>query len=170
MTIVREPNERDAHTGVWTGREFLIWGGSNSAGFGTVVSSGGAYQVNADSDGDGIAGAFDCLPLDASAFAIPTEVSGLNFSGPNQLVWNEAASTSGTGTTYTIVRVDLLSLSAQSSWSCLGTNVTLPDFVDLATPTLNQGYAYLVEAENGCGKSGLGADSDGIPRAAPICN
>lgn len=45
MTTVNAPMARADHTAVWTGREMIVWGGVNNAGF--LLNSGGRYCVSA---------------------------------------------------------------------------------------------------------------------------
>jgi len=46
-TISGAPDERSAHTGVWTGNEMIVWGGHNDRS--NALTTGGRYNPNTDS-------------------------------------------------------------------------------------------------------------------------
>ena len=42
-SMVNVPIERDYHTGVWTGSEMIVWGGSGCGG-NCIMNTGGRYN------------------------------------------------------------------------------------------------------------------------------
>ena len=107
-----------------------------------------------DADGDGVENSGDCAPLDASAFAVPGEVTGVRLvRGPLTLNWSVVAG--GTGTVYDILAGRLENLpvdpGSDGTEACLadgvaGTSISVSDPFPVG-----RGFWYLVRAGNGCG-------------------
>jgi CSLREA domain-containing protein len=119
-------------------------------------------QIDTDFDGHG--DTCDCAPSDASAFAVPTEVTGLAFSSDKQtLSWTPVDSTSGPGTSYGMLRGDVADLPVDGgpSETCVANAV--PD------PSAGQGFWYLVRAVNVCGVSSYGFATGGVERISVAC-
>lgn len=113
--------------------------------------------ASADADGDGAPNGVDCLPSDATAFAVPPEVSRLLVTRPPAstdaaLDWTDMTPFAGSSTTYSVA-TNLLSELHRirvASGACLATDLTVPSFVD-ARDVSSDGFWYLVRAENACG-------------------
>jgi RHS repeat-associated protein/uncharacterized repeat protein (TIGR01451 family) len=106
-----------------------------------------------DFDGDGIArsdmGAFE----EENALLTPTEVIGLRWTGPTQMVWDPLAS----AVEYHVYRAALPGLSYASFGICH--DAADPDrsdtvFLEPGNPPLGQGWSYLVTGEEASGSEG----------------
>jgi hypothetical protein len=131
------------------------------------------YELNAgqsDQDADGAGDVCDCLPEDASAFAVPGEVSAVVLEG-DAIAWDSAALAAGSGTVYDVVRAGLHSQPPGSGPGevCLAQGITTPATMDASVPPSNDGYWYLVRARNACGAGSYGTASNGTPRITDAC-
>ena len=129
-----------------------------------------ALAVRLDTDGDGVADADDCAPGDGGAFASPTEIANAVFLGASTLSWDSAASSSGGGTVYDVLRgsLDELPVGAGGAEACLASSLPVTVFEDATAPPSN-GFYYLVRGVNVCGVGSYGADSAGAERTSPAC-
>ncbi|MGH2667539.1 MAG: DUF11 domain-containing protein [bacterium] len=121
-----------------------------------------------DADGDGVPDASDCAPNDASAWALPGEVTGLRFpggaGGTALMEWDAPADPGGTAVAY-----DLLRSTVRNDFTaaaCVGTNLAATSASDAAFP--GSIFYYLVRAENACGVN-MGRASDGTPHTGVSC-
>jgi len=127
-------------------------------------------SIDPDDDNDGVADGSDCAPLLAGSFALPREVTGVNFADKVTLRWNSAAPGSGPATGHDVLRGGLghFPVGAGSPEICLahalaGTTVTDPD-----RPSPGQGSWYLVRGSNDCGHGTYGAATSGT-RVSSVC-
>jgi hypothetical protein len=120
-----------------------------------------------DDDNDGVDDAADCAPLDGSVSAPPGAVSGLVLSGASTttLSWTGQ----GGATVYDIAGGALSTLRSEAgvvSATCLEDDVAAETWVDgRADPAPNDGYYYLLRAQNVCGTGTYGQNSQGGERA-----
>jgi len=120
-----------------------------------------------DIDGDGVANALDCRPLDGTISGPSGEVDGVTVSrGPTtNLSW----STLSGGTLGYDVSGGVLSLlranGTSTDASCLENDVAGPAWSDSRPePTAGDGYYYLVRGQNICGTGSYGAATGGAER------
>ncbi len=124
-------------------------------------------DCDADDDGDQLADAVDCAPLDA-AQGVPAEVAQLTLSGPAgqpaTLSWTAAARADA----YDLSR-GLLDGLPGSYGACLAPLLPGLSHVDADLPPAGGGFLYLVRGhDTGCGGGGpTGYDSAGSPRPSP---
>ncbi len=118
-----------------------------------------------DDDGDLLVDGLDCAPLDGEQ-GEPGEVLGLEVRGPggqpSQLTWSAAQRADS----YDLVRGSVGAL-VSGLGSCHATGLTGLSYVDIDTPDVGDGFAYVVRGyDNGCGGGGpLGPAS--MPRSSP---
>jgi agmatine deiminase len=147
-----------------TDTDFDGWGNACD----NCASTANTNQAN--DDGDLRGNACDCAPLDATAFAVPTEVLGLGLTSPAELSWTSSAGTAGNGTAYDILRGDLGDWGPSGYGdTCLtsGWNDVTLDLTD--APANGAGYFYLVRGANACGVGNYGYDSAGGERTSAVC-
>ena len=130
-----------------------------------------------DRDGDTVPNSFDCAPLDATAFAIPPEITRLDVGKPAAgstdatLTWTDVKLVSGTGTVYDVVTGGIRQLWLDRDFrsaSCLARDGVSESATDARLMgTASDGFWYLVEAESACGEGGYGSDSSGTVRPVP---
>jgi hypothetical protein len=73
---------------------------------------------------------------------------------------------------YDVIAGDLATLRATglvATAVCLGSSGATPLRTDPVVPPAGSGAYYVVQARNGCGASGFGVTSGGIPRAHASC-
>ena len=109
-----------------------------------------------DSDHDGAGDACDCAPSDPTAFALPAPVASLalNGGGATTLTWAAQSSTAGTGVRYDVATgrlSDLRGIAGFGAATCLASTLPAPTTSDARTPTLGDGFYYLVRAKDACG-------------------
>ncbi|HYV20007.1 MAG TPA: hypothetical protein VFC25_13365 [Verrucomicrobiae bacterium] len=129
-------------------------------------------KVIADLDGDGVSNLVDCAPADASAWAVPAEVTNVVFATNNQTVsWNSLATQAGPGTIYDLMRglISQLPVGDKPAETCLAPDSGSTQFVDNATPAVGAGFYYLVRGSNVCGVGNYGTTSGGAPRLSTVC-
>jgi subtilisin family serine protease len=145
---------------------------NNLFGYG-LIDAYDAIHLGPDADADGVADACDCAPADAGAFAPPAEPSALNLSADKQTItWSLADPSGGSATVYDVIAGDLATLRATglvATAVCLGSSGATPLRTDPVVPPVGRGTYYLVQARNGCGASGFGVTSGGIPREHASC-
>ena len=119
-----------------------------------------------DLDADEVDDACDCDATDGSAFAVPTLVPTLrvNSKPSTTLGWDGQAATAGTGTVYRVVSgtLDDLKMFGYGTACTLDPGASTPQSLDTRTPAPATSFYYLVEAANGCGRSGFG-DGSNVP-------
>lgn len=127
-------------------------------------------DTNGDNDGDGVPNDLDCLPLDNTTWAAPSEdISNLmiNRNAENNLTWTLPPSNTwgSTATTIDILRSDSPLMFDGNHATCRAANLTdsTVTFTDTAEPWSGNVWFYLLRIENGCG-SMIGFDSEGDPR------
>jgi hypothetical protein len=130
-----------------------------------------ANASQTDTDGDKVGNACDCAPADASAFALPGGVSGLEFqANKTKLAWASQAAASGAGTTYDVIRGSLVGLPVGSSAvTCLESGSLDVTVDDGSTPSAGTGLYYLARGANACGDGTYGTDSSGNERVSRAC-
>jgi hypothetical protein len=125
-----------------------------------------ATAVPSDTDGDGVTGAQDCAPANATAWTLPGPIDDLLLDGKDatRLSWS-APKAPGAA----VPRFDVLRSASPSSFasaSCLETNGLDRVATDATAPSGL--LAYVVRVRNACGGN-AGASSTGTPRTAPSC-
>jgi hypothetical protein len=135
--------------------------------------AGASNPQQADSDQDGRGDLCDCDPADAGVFAIPPEVTNVNFLADKQtLSWDTVTSSSGPDTFFELL-TGTASLPApvgsEPADSCVDSTIQGPSFPILDVPPPGGTSWYLVRAKNPCGTGTLGTRSDGSERVDPTC-
>lgn len=126
---------------------------------------GAGNACDPEDDGDGIADAADCAPLDATQ-GRPQDPAELRLSKTptlTRLDWEDLV----TADTYEVTRGALGSLGAGSYGPCLASGLATSAYDDASTgPAPGAGYEYLVRGRDaGCGGRGpWGYDSGGTER------
>ncbi len=131
-----------------------------------------ANSSQADADHDTRGDACDCSATDPTAWAIPTEVSGLRLarstlgSAYTDLSWLPLDGQAGPSTRYDVIKGTLAALhssGAFSSVACLEEDVPTSGIVSPnEMPAAGDGFWYLVRGENPCG-SGTWGDGTPVP-------
>lgn len=125
-----------------------------------------------DRDGDGHLDALDCAPLDASAFALSSEVAGQSFSA-NKLTqtWTSAAPSAGPGLVHDLMRGQLgqWPVGVGGGETCIAPGTAGTSADDPARPAAGSGFYYLVRGRNACGAGSYGTASSGAPRITSAC-
>ncbi len=136
---------------------------------GTVLTSS-SFRMTLDSVGEGIAPtrlAAASYHMDGSfmgAFLPPGEVYDLLFSDKTTMAWDSEKSTG----TYNIYRDLMSSLSGGGFGACFAQGLAAPTVADPNTPPVNNGWFYLVTAENRLREEGTkGYRSSGAERGNP---
>ncbi len=119
-----------------------------------------------DDDNDGVADGSDCAPLDASVSSPAGEAQAVGWpdAGKTTLGWT----TDPEATESNVYRGDFGTVF-DPAWTCLAAGVIGDTYDDVDVPAAGEGFHYLVSGENGCGESGVGQDSDGVPRVPAAC-
>ncbi len=145
---------------------------NNFFGWG-LVNAPDAIHLLPDADADAVPDSCDCAPGDGGAYDFPGEIGGVRFdAGPTTISWNSLALEAGAGTVYDLLRGDLADLRDQEMIEnavCLAGGTPTASFDDFDSPLLDAGFYYLVQARNGCGTGGWGADSSGTERVHASC-
>jgi len=167
-SLVDVPAPRYRHTAVWTGEAMIVWGGrANEADPG--LHSGAIYFAAADPDHDGASNSCDCAPDDSSAFAVPPEIANVRWVA-DTLTWDSAASSSGLGASYDVVRGDISAFPVGGEDEiCLVSDTADTSIEDSEVPPTETGFYYLVRGENACGSGGYGTDSSANARVTAAC-
>lgn len=129
------------------------------------------FKPNYDQDTDGFVDCSDCAPLDPNAWALPNEVSGVNFSSASNLLWDSLALQAGPGTNYDVMRGSAAEFPVGSGGSevCLANNAPGPTLSTAADPLAGESFYYLVRGRNVCAVGKYGRQSDGTPRVSSAC-
>jgi N-acetylneuraminic acid mutarotase len=145
MSSAAAPIARRYHTGIWSGSEFVVWGGWNV----TDLNSGGRYCP----------GACSAPPPTAAPTATLSKQPG-----GAQVSWTAVSG----ATAYDVVRGGLNVLLdsggnfASAMQSCLANDQAATSALDAGTPPLNGGFWYLIRGLN-CGGVGSYSDTGGVP-------
>lgn len=128
-----------------------------------------------DADGDEVAAqpcGQDCDDGAPGAFTVPSPVTGLTWTGPDDLTWDEQRSTAGSGTVYQVLRGRLSGLPVGSGLgeSCLAT-VAVESLTDPVRPGPSDGFYHVVRARNACSPAQppYGTDWSGGERLSATC-
>jgi hypothetical protein len=119
-----------------------------------------------DDDNDGVPDAEDCAPLDDSASALPQEAQNLTLTdnGSTQLSWTDMAP----AFVYDIaggLMSELMSEAGTTSAGCLINDVDTSDWSDPRDdPAVEDGYYYMIRAQNVCGAGPYGFETGGGER------
>ena len=130
-----------------------------------------ADPQQADLDADTYGDLCDCLPLDATAWAAPSEAIKLTFNTSQSLAWRKPLFPGGTMVTYDTIRSTTPDTFIAAS--CLESNDgTDTEATDTAAPMPGQLFFYLIRAKSNCpnGYGSLGRRSSGAPRVGVECN
>lgn len=156
----------------WGGITSVQSGGAPITGYTIVSGTGIDWSLPLDQDGDGVANALDCAPLDPGAFASPGEVTGDLFGIDNQTYsWISAVASAGAATVHDVVRGELRQLPVGSGGAetCLAPGLPGDSVADPSTPDAGGGFYYLVRGRNACGTGTYGFATGGAERVASIC-
>lgn len=133
---------------------------------GTVMTSAG-FRISLDAMGEGIVGnnlSGPSFRMDGgfgTAYPPPGEVSGLSFSDKQILNWNPERSVG----VYNLYRDLMSNLSGLGYGECHEQDMVVATVTDADEPPGNDGYFYLVTAENRLGEESVkGSDSGGATR------
>jgi hypothetical protein len=124
--------------------------------------------LDSDDDNDSVSDASDCAPLNAGAFGVPVEVTGVDVLAglPTPVTWT--TQTLGSATVYDVA-TGVLSVPGTLSFpagSCLGVD-NAPTFLDArGAPGAGQAYYYMVKARNACGAGTYGSPARDT---TPVC-
>ena len=122
--------------------------------------------VPADADADGVTGALDCAPANATVWSVPGVVGDLLLDGKEstRLSWSAPAAPGAAVPRFDVVRS--ASVSSFASATCLESNGLDRVATDATAPV--EMLAYLVRVRNLCGTN-AGSTSSGVPRVATSC-
>jgi hypothetical protein len=138
---------------------------------GTDTDGNGACDLgDPDDDGDGTVDGSDCAQLDATVWAVPGEVAGIELArggGTDVVVtWLSQDAAAGPSTAYDLVTGSLAALQAEGDYrsaSCLQDNDGDTPFTDVGgNPPAGDGHYFLVRAQNVCATGSYG-DSTATP-------
>ena len=138
---------------------------------GLDTDSDGACDLgDPDDDGDGTVDGSDCAQLDATVWAVPGEVAGIELArggGTDVVVtWLSQDAAAGPSTAYDLVTGSLAALRAEGDYrsaACLQDNDGNTPFTDVSgSPPAGDGHYFLVRAQNVCGTGSYG-DSTAAP-------
>lgn len=148
-----------------------IFNGGGSPADGSAPASP-SYRITQDAVGEGIGDASlssTSFRVDGGfvgAYAPVTEVTGLTFTGPEELSWTAARSAAG----YNVYRDSLSQLSGLSYGQCAAQDVPTNNWQDDETPVSGDGYFYLVTGLNRLDEEGTkGSSSDAAERLGTAC-
>jgi N-acetylneuraminic acid mutarotase len=159
---------RSGHTAVWSGGLMVVWGGHGN----WELNNGGRYALGnwVDDDRDGLSECDgDCNDMDAGAFALPAEVTGLVFVDKQTLVWDSAAPAAGADTVHDVVLGHLTGPVVGIGEICLAAGIVEATTTDPNTPGYGKGFSYLVRGRNTCGPGTYGYQSDGTEKTSQAC-
>ncbi len=125
-----------------------------------------------DFDGDFVMDSCDCDPSDpeVTGAPAPVAVNPVRLSGDRVTVeWNDAGNDAGSGTSFSVPRSTTPQFDGGSE-VCVGQGILTPSVGDLVTPIPGEVFFYLVGAQNTCGVSGYGVDSEGRLRVTAVCD
>jgi hypothetical protein len=149
-------------------QEHVFNAGGHPAG--GVSMSSASFRASIDAIGESVAGGGLSGPsfrMDAGfvpAYPPPGEVFGLYFEDVDTLYWDGERSVG----VYNLYRDLLSTLAGLGYGSCHLHDLTVRRIDDADVPPANDGYFYLVTAENRLGEEGTkGSDSDGAERPNP---
>ncbi len=141
-----------------------------------LCSSSNEYLFGAplgpDFDGDLVTDSCDCDPSDPDVVDAPVSlaVNPVRLSGDRVTVeWNDAGNDAGSGTSFSVPRSTTPQFDGGNE-VCVGQEVLTPTVNDPVTPIPGEVFFYLVGAQNTCGVSGYGADSEGRLRVTSVCD
>ena len=131
-----------------------------------------SHRVTLGSIGDALAGGLVSSPsfhLEASfvsAYPPPDEARNLAFTNRQTLRWNPERSAGH----YDLYRDVVTSLSGLGYGACFQQNIPVATTTDASLPSPQQGFFYLVTAENRLNEEGTkGFRSNGAERAGNVC-
>jgi hypothetical protein len=107
--------------------------------------------------------------MDAGAFALPAEVTGLVFVDKQTLVWDSAAPAAGADTVHDVVLGHLTGPVVGIGEICLAAGIVEATTTDPNTPGYGKGFSYLVRGRNTCGPGTYGYQSDGTEKTSQAC-
>jgi serine protease AprX len=120
--------------------------------------------LNGDADSDGAGNLTDCRPVDPAVWSPPGETTDLTWSDASNLSWQPPAAPGCLAPSYDLLRSGRA--DDFTGAACLLTATGATQASDSEVPA--QIFYYLVRSGDACGTA-LGAGSDGVPRAGPVC-
>lgn len=102
MATRNAPEARTGHSSVWTGKEWILWGGFSTDPYATVARVGGALETGARYDP--VADRWISLPRDDAPSARGNHTA--IWTGREMIVWGGATASSGSSTLGTGARYD----------------------------------------------------------------
>ena len=147
--------------------------GAVDDGFPNADGDAMANCVDPDDDNDLVNDEADCAPQNATAFALPSEVSGLNLTGTAPEM-TFALQSVGSGTVYEVISGltgRLIPSGGINEAFCLPPSISSPAYYHdyRPDPPLGDAWFYLLRASNACGDGTLGSPERDAPGAGDVC-
>ena len=141
-------------------------------GFTDFDSDDLADCIDPDDDNDLVNDGGDCAPQDATAFALPSEVSGLELTGTAPEMTFTLQNV-GSGTVYEVISGltgRLIPSGGINEAFCLRDSISSSYYHDdRPDPPLGETWFYLMRASNACGDGTLGSPGRDAPGAGDVC-
>jgi hypothetical protein len=142
-------------------------------GFPDTDLDGLADCVDPDDDDDLAVDESDCAPLDATAFGIPLEVSGIDVIGAASTTVGFDLQVIGSGTTYDVISGLLSRIVPSGGFQegfCLQEDLaSSPWFDPRPDPPVGDGWFYFLYSKNACGVGTLGRIERDAPGTGDVC-
>ena len=119
-----------------------------------------------DDDNDGVPDGDDCAPINpfAAQAALPAENVGWAEPDTTTLTWQKGQYSLSSN----IYRA-AVAMGTTPGWSCLDGAVFGSSYNEADVPASGEGFSYVISAENICGETHSGADSEGQLRIPTPC-
>jgi len=127
--------------------------------------------TQSDLDNDGHGDPCDCNPQDGGAFAVPGEVTGLQWNDSFFFTWDPVQPSAGVGTLNDLLRGPIAGLPTgpNNPGPTLACGLQGSSFQDGAVPKVGEGFWYLLRGRNSCGVGTLGIGTGGSARVGLSC-
>jgi hypothetical protein len=135
----------------------------------TCAMVGSGVRLGVDRDEDLTLNGDDCAPADASEWALPGPVSGLQVDAATHLTWTALVPPDFAPLTYDVAGGNLSALPSGgfSLAGCLAGGLPVADWTDTRpNPPVGDGYYYIVRAKKPCGAGPFGPSGGAIDALA----
>jgi hypothetical protein len=124
-----------------------------------------------DDDGDDVFDTEDCAAADATLWATPGDVTGLNLSkaGGTTLTWTAPLNAGGTGGVLYDTVASFAANDFQTGLTCIETDDADTQAVDSTVVSPGQVLHFLIRAVNPCGNGSAGHDGEMLDRVVGDC-